>query len=265
MKDVVYIGRHSRYDTSEEEGKGGILTDAGKTEAVQKMLSYIISVFTDEELKNTRFLFVASPTSWKNNPKLGRRAVETSVIYRRAINKYLKNNCGMTQSEIRTCFMEDDCQDAMIVPTMQKLIEEPNFWVEAPEFVKKLEKECGGRTAKFWNRLATVADEEIKVYGEHVESSRDVARRMIKAFSMARQWGAAQEGVNTCVIMISHGETLQPFYDGMGFDFAKTGYNEGIVIEADGREKDDKVRIYDASFKKKEKNVDLGKSIGEKK
>lgn len=265
MKHVIYVGRHSRYDTSLEEGKGGKLTEAGKAEAVQKMISYIISVFTDEELRNTRFVFVASPTRWKDKQNLGQRAVETGVLYKRAINKYLTNNCGMTQSQVRDLFLDDDCTDAMIIPTMQYLIREPNYWTEAPEFIEKLEKECGGRTNEFWHKLSRVGD-EIKAYGQHVECAEDISKRMTSAFANAVQWGKSQKGVNTCVIMISHGETLQPYYDKIDLDFnPKTGYNDGVVFEYEGEKDVESFMVYDAALEHSKTEISLSKCLGDEK
>lgn len=259
MKNVIFMGRHSRYDTSLEVGKGGKLTEQGKNEATEKIIQYMMSIFTPEELMNTRFLIVASQTRWKDINNLGQRAVETADIYRSTIISYLMEHCGLKFEEAYGHFVKKFDNLAEI---MAEDIREPNYWVKAPEYIKELERVCGGRNEAFWDALARVGD-EIKVYGQDVDTASEIAARMQHAFISAVDWGLKHKDSNTCVIMVSHGETLQPFYNTMHYDWAQSGYNEGVmleIVEEDGKHKS---YVHDASHQNAKIQIDLGRSLGE--
>lgn len=259
MKKIIIFARHSRYDKSLRKGKGGSITEKGKAESREKIIEDLSFIFNADELKNTRFLIVASPTRWKSKSALGARAEETGEIYKNEIIDYLCQNCGMSFEDASACFDEPEMQGQM-----QLLLQEPNFWTKAPAFIKKLEDRYGGRTEKFWQTIGSVGM-EVKNFNENAETSLEVAERMKKAFLMAMNWGEAQSGSNTCVIMVSHGEALQPFYDAMKIEFGKTGYNEGIITEF--REGDNIVLMYDLNsviaLSTEDLKNDIGKGLGE--
>lgn len=261
MKNVIFMGRHSRYDTSLEAGKGGKLTEQGRTEATEKIIQYMMSIFTPEELMNTRFLIVASQTRWKDINYLGQRAVETADIYRSTIISHLMKHCGLSFEDAYGRFVK---RLDNFVEIMGHDIREPNYWVKAPEYIDELERICGGRNEAFWDALSRVGD-EIKAYGPDVETAAEIASRMQHAFISAVDWGLKHKDCNTCVIMVSHGETLQPFYNTMHYNWAQSGYNEGVMLEIVENQGKHTSYVHDASHKNEKIQIDLGKSLGDDK
>ena len=82
MKDInIILTRHGRYNNSRDKSDLSIghITEEGKREIAEKTKKRIDRI-VGNKLKDTTFLFIASPTYWLSDERFGRRAIETEKL-----------------------------------------------------------------------------------------------------------------------------------------------------------------------------------------
>ena len=89
MKDInIILTRHGRYNNSRDKSdlSIGYITEEGKREIAEKTKKRIDRI-VGNKLKDTTFLFIASPTYWLSDERFGRRAIETEKLTKAEIRR----------------------------------------------------------------------------------------------------------------------------------------------------------------------------------
>ena len=92
MKDInIILTRHGGYNNSRDKSDLSIghITEEGKREIAEKTKKRIDRI-VGNKLKDTTFLFIASPTYWLSDERFGRRAIETEKLTKAEVMVELK-------------------------------------------------------------------------------------------------------------------------------------------------------------------------------
>lgn len=244
-KVTVILTRHGRY-----EQENGHITEKGKEEIQAKTIERIENYIGNENLGNTEFLIIASPTYWMDRPDAGQRAVETGSIIKNTISRQM-NNQGINPEV--SFYMGDRIQirdKEIMLSDIAQNISEPNIWSKAPNWIKE-QTERFGRNGAFWQAMA-VSSENIKYErngkeihikgpkGENQEAetgaeSGAILKRVVKQLL---RWGnsySRDQDKDVCIFVVTHGEKIFPFTIGTKFEPTNgVGHNEGIVFVTNG-------------------------------
>lgn len=232
----IILTRHGRYNRTEDIETGGHITEQGKKEIEQKTKDRIKNIVGKNLLKTT-FLVIGSPTHWLSREYLGQRAKETEQITKQTIIEMLKQQ-GIEAEEISKCMYSKKeiytRKSAISIRKIANLIAEPNVYDETPEYIKKLKLKHGGMTDGFWKELTT--SEEAKQYNKNAETPSVLNKKIKDMLNYVIDWSKAYAKENkkdVCVILISHGETIEPFLNNnkLRGEIGDIDYNEGIVFE----------------------------------
>lgn len=232
----IILTRHGRYDKTEDIETAGHITEQGKKEIEQKTKERIKNI-VGKNLLNTTFLVIGSPTHWLSKEYFGQRAKETEQITKQTIVEILKQQ-GVEAEEIsKYMYSKNEIytrKSVIPIREIANLIAEPNVYDEAPEYIKKLKLKHGGMTDGFWEELTT--SEEAKQYNENAETPSVLNRKIKNMLNYVIDWSKTYSKENkkdVCVILISHGETMDPFLNSSKLrgELGDIDYNEGIIFE----------------------------------
>lgn len=239
MKDInIILTRHGRYNNSRDKTDLSIghITEKGKAE-IENKTKLRLNRLIGNNLINTTFLVVGSPTYWLSDKSLGQRAIETEIITKKEIEKSFRK-LGLDDAGIKKHFYEAtqiytrSLKENLTIDELRKKLSEPNIYDEAPEYIKKLKLKHGGMNSSFWQELAS--SEEVKKYSKKAEGPSDLNKRIRNLLNYVINWSKtySQEfDTNICVFLITHGETMEPFINNAHLsDIAEFGYNEGLVF-----------------------------------
>ena len=234
----IILTRHGRYNCIRDRGdlRGGHITNDGEKEIQDKTKKRINRIVGDN-LLNTIFLVVGSPTYWLSNESLGQRAVETEIITKNTIKDILKEN-GVDEENVEKYFYSEQIRysrnkNGISIQEIADYLSEPNVYDEAPKYIEKLKLKHGGMNSSFWRELSS--SEEVKDYNKNAESPSVLTKKIKKVLNYVIDWAKDYSALNSrdvCVILITHGETMEPFINNQKLvNIANFGYNGGIVFE----------------------------------
>ena len=232
----IILTRHGRYNRTEDIEKGGHITEQGKKEIQQKTKERVENI-VGKNLPNTTFLVIGSPTHWLSKEYLGQRAKETEQIIEQTIIEILKQQGIETEEASKIIYSKKEIytrKSSIPIKKIANLIAEPNVYDEAPEYIKKLKLKYGGMTESFWKELTT--SEEAKQYNENAETPSVLNRKIKHMLEYVIDWAktySKQNKRDICAILITHGETMEPFLNNSKLrgEIGNIDYNEGIVFE----------------------------------
>lgn len=244
MKDInIVLTRHGRYNNSRDKSDLSIghITEEGKKEIAEKTRKRI-NRMVGNKLKDTTFLIVASPTCWLSDERFGRRAIETEQETKNEILRELKE-IGISEKEAKLHFylkpkIYTRKTKGISIEELREKLAEPNVYDLAPAYIQKLKVRYGGMKDGFWRELAS--SEEVKEYNKAAEGPTDLRRKVTVALNYVIDWSkeyAKSYDTNVCVILITHGETMEPFIHNKKLShITEFGYNDGIVfnVKEDG-------------------------------
>lgn len=195
---------------------GGHITEQGKREIEKKTNERIKNIIGDN-LDKTTFLVIGSPTYWLSKECYGQRARETENITKQAIKSILLKQ-GIDSKYIQKHFYNKkqtytrNKKQSISIQELAKMLAEPNVYDEAPEYIRKLKLKHGGMTDNFWEELSK--SEEAKEYSETAETPSVLNERLRSLLQYITDWAKSYSkdyDTDICVILITHGETMQPF------------------------------------------------------
>lgn len=236
MKEItIILTRHGRYNNTrnKEDINAGHITEDGKKE-IEVKTTKRIEKYVGNDLKNTMFLVIGSPTHWLSDKKLGQRGIETEEITIDTIRNILINN-GI---DSKGCLYKDtklytrNHKGELSIKELAEKLSEPNVYDKAPEYIRKLKSRHNGMTNNFWGELST--SEEVKNYNTEAEDPTDLTKKIKGMLEYIIKWAKEYEQAkdkNVFVILITHGETMAPFLNSQKIKYLTTGgYNDGIVF-----------------------------------
>ena len=143
MKDInIILTRHGRYNNSRDENdlSIGYITEKGKREIAEKTKKRLARL-VGNNLKDTTFLIIASPTYWLSDNRFGRRAIETEQETRNEILKELQEE-GISKEEAKEHFYSEPKiytrnTNGISIEELGNKLSEPNVYDLAPEYIKK--------------------------------------------------------------------------------------------------------------------------------
>ncbi|MCI9063136.1 MAG: hypothetical protein HFJ17_00785 [Clostridia bacterium] len=212
----VILTRHGRYTRSEDKKFGGHLTEVGKREIEEKTKQRMQNI-VGEDMLDTNFLVVGSPTHWLSKKQYGQRALETEYITKQTIKSMLISQGVRPEDMDKYIYSKKqvytrNIENALPVEQLAKLLSEPNVYDEAPEYIRKLKLKHNGTNSSFWEELSS--SEEAKQYSDKAETPSVLNERIKLMLNYVFNWAqnyAADNDKNVCVILITHGETMTPF------------------------------------------------------
>lgn len=244
MKDInIILTRHGRYNNSRDKNDLSIghITEKGKREIAEKTKKRLARL-VGNNLKDTTFLIIASPTYWLSDNRFGRRAIETEQEIRNEILKELQEE-GISKEEAKEHFYSESKiytrnTNGISIEELGNKLSEPNVYDLAPEYIQKLKVRYGGMNSGFWRELAS--SEEAKEYNKDAEGPTDLRRKVTELLNYVIDWSkdySKSQDTNICVFLITHGETMEPFIHNKKLShITEFGYNDGIVfnVKEDG-------------------------------
>ncbi len=138
MKDInIILTRHGRYNNSRDKNDLSIghITEEGKREIAEKTKKRLARL-VGNNLKDTTFLIIASPTYWLSDNRFGRRAIETEQETRNEILKELQEE-GISKEEAKSHFylkpkIYTRNTNGISIEELRNKLAEPNVYDLAP-------------------------------------------------------------------------------------------------------------------------------------
>lgn len=220
MKKIIFQ-RHGAYQggfpkhgwgkpTPKEKKALGRLTLEGVEEVRQRTQKRLVGM---GDVTGKNFLLVHSPTYWLDDPHLGQRAYETSVVVAEEIQRAGGNVIANR--------LDSRLGEALM------------FQTPFADFLRK--KYGGGQGEYFWEAFYVDTFRKERL-GFGAEGPRDIAERVHLAVLNLIQMLQCIEG-DMVVWVVTHGDCTIPYgmFLGASWEEIPNGYNDGFKIEVHDR------------------------------
>ena len=174
----IILQRHCNYDKQ----KGGLIPESIRIqkEVVNKFNEVMNNQSSNEELKNTYFLFVSSGTVSSSNFK---RAKETTNIAMSEVKKFFENN-SISSSHILNLDLDKNYNSEV---REDKHLTEPSMFTDSSGYFEYLKEKHGGINKDFW--IDFEGDLSIEKGKEFdTEGPEEIVNRVIRYLNILKRY-----------------------------------------------------------------------------
>jgi len=237
----IIMQRHEKYIRDAEDERSGSLEPEDAQKALNQAVEILEDMFedlSDEERKNVTILVIASNTEY--GKAKGMRSFETAAEVVNGVQEILRKY-GLDGKQLLNSGTAISQKNEGVLPSRNRIIQEPRMFEESPEFVAYLKEKYEGQSQKFWQAFEEDWEKEVRE-GMGAEGPPELLKRYSKFIEILNNFSAhyhkKNPGKRLLIWTVSHYDTISPYAKNKVFgsdpnEHLPVDYGAGFTIRID--------------------------------